>query len=292
MNELQLVVTKNITGVLETNIEALENFIALRLQDYEPSKYSADGEQAKKDRAELNNAKKQIAESRKSLIKELMKPYSDFETRCKNLEKSIEVASGKLDEIVKTKEAEEKASKKELIKGIWEKRNFDLISLEKVFSEKWLNKTTKLVEVEKEIDSMILKIYDEIKIIENQCGEYSDVIKAYYLNCLNVTESIKYYETLKVNAVKVAEEKTNREEREHTEAILEQKKELVEEVSEHNKKANFANLVSEALEVEAQKEQIKEFVLSLNCTDSQMLGIKNYLTMQGIEINSFKELAF
>lgn len=292
MNELQLVVTKNITGVLETNIEALENFIALRLQDYEPSKYSADGEQAKKDRAELNNAKKQIAESRKSLIKELMKPYSDFETRCKNLEKSIEVASGKLDEIVKTKEAEEKASKKELIKGIWEKRNFDLISLEKVFSEKWLNKTTKLVEVEKEIDSMILKIYDEIKIIENQCGEYSDVIKAYYLNCLNVTESIKYCETLKVNAVKVAEEKTNREEREHAEAILEQKKELVEEVSEHNKKANFANLVSEALEVEAQKEQIKEFVLSLNCTDSQMLGIKNYLTMQGIEINSFKELAF
>lgn len=292
MNELQLVVTKNITGVLETNIEALENFIALRLQDYEPSKYSADGEQAKKDRAELNNAKKQIAESRKSLIKELMKPYSDFETRCKNLEKSIEVASGKLDEIVKTKEAEEKASKKELIKGIWEKRNFDLISLEKVFSEKWLNKTTKLVEVEKEIDSMILKIYDEIKIIENQCGEYSDVIKAYYLNCLNVTESIKYCETLKVNAVKVAEEKTNREEREHTEAILEQKKELVEEVSEHNKKANFANLVSEALEVEAPKEQIKEFVLSLNCTDSQMLGIKNYLTMQGIEINSFKELAF
>jgi len=292
MNELQLVVTKNITGVLETNIDKLENFISERLKDYEPSKYSADGEQAKKDRAELNNAKKQIAESRKALIKELMKPYSDFETRCKNLEKSIETASGKLDEIVKIKEAEEKASKKELIKELWDKKNFDLFPLDKIFNTSWVNKTKKLSEVEKEIDSIINKTYDELKIIENQCGEYSELVKAYYLDCLNVTASIAYCETMKANSIKVAEEKTTRENREHEKALEEQKKELVQEVLEHNKKESFSSLVSEALEIETPVAPVKEYVLSFNGTEAQMLGLKNYLTMQGIEITSLKELSF
>ena len=292
MNELQLVVTKNITGVLETNIDKLENFISERLKDYEPNKYSADGEQAKKDRAELNNAKKQIAESRKALIKELMKPYSDFETRCKNLEKSIETASGKLDEIVKIKEAEEKASKKELIKELWDKKNFDLFPLDKIFNTSWVNKTKKLSEVEKEIDSIINKTYDELKIIENQCGEYSELVKAYYLDCLNVTASIAYCETMKANSIKVAEEKTTRENREREKALEEQKKELVQEVLEHNKKESFSSLVSEALEIETPVAPVKEYVLSFNGTEAQMLGLKNYLTMQGIEITSLKELSF
>ena len=67
---------------------------------------------AKKKRAELNTAKQKLTRSRIDLVKELMKPYEDFENRCKALEKKVDTASGYLDEIVKAKEQEEKDNKR------------------------------------------------------------------------------------------------------------------------------------------------------------------------------------
>ena len=90
MNDLTLCVTKNVAGVLETNISALEEFVKNKLEEYNPANYAGDADSAKKSRAELNNAKKELSAARIKLINELMKPYSDFETRCKNLERMIE----------------------------------------------------------------------------------------------------------------------------------------------------------------------------------------------------------
>ena len=82
-NALQLVVTKNITGVLETNIAGLELYVDEKLKSYTPETYLGDADAAKKDRAELNNAQKLLSQSRIQLMKELMKPYADFEARSK-----------------------------------------------------------------------------------------------------------------------------------------------------------------------------------------------------------------
>ena len=146
-NNLQLVVTKNITGILETNIDGLEKFVDDKLKNYTPELYLGDAETAKKDRAELNNSKKFLSQSRIQLMNELMKPYSDFEARCKALEKKIDMASGKLDEIVKARESEEKAKKQNEIKNLWNSKNFSLVPLEKIESKSWLTKTAKLADV-------------------------------------------------------------------------------------------------------------------------------------------------
>ena len=81
-NPLELVVTKNVVGALETNIEQLEVYVTSKLEEYKPELYKGDAVSAKKDRAELNNSKKFLANTRINLMRELMKPYSDFETRC------------------------------------------------------------------------------------------------------------------------------------------------------------------------------------------------------------------
>ena len=134
LNPLELRVTKNVVGVLETNIEQLEAYVTAKLEEYNPESYFGDADMARKDRAELNNSKKVLSQARIQLMRELMKPYSDFETRCKNLEKMIDTASGKLDDIVKTKEEEEKTAKKIRITEIWNSRNFTVVSLEKIFN--------------------------------------------------------------------------------------------------------------------------------------------------------------
>ena len=76
-NNLQLVVTKNVTGVLETNISTLENFVDEKLKNYTPELYNGSADSAKKDRAELNNSKKFLTQSRIQLMNELMKPYEE-----------------------------------------------------------------------------------------------------------------------------------------------------------------------------------------------------------------------
>ena len=112
---LELVVTEKTIGSLNTNIERLEELVEKRLEDYKPENYMGDADLAKKDRAELNKAKDTIKRSRITIINELMKPYADFEERCKNLEKKIEQASKSLDEIVKIRDEQEKLKNRELI---------------------------------------------------------------------------------------------------------------------------------------------------------------------------------
>lgn len=290
MNELQLVVTKNIAGELETNIGALEKFVTERLKSYEPEKYSGDADSAKKDRAELNNAKKMISQSRISLMNELMKPYADFENRCKALEKNIESASGKLDLIVKAREAEEKEKKRGLILEMWNEKNFNLFPIDKVFSQKWLNKTTRLNEVENEIDSIIARTYSDLKTIE-KFSDDAELIKARYLEDLNIGNALDWAEEMQKNRARVEAEKAERAEREHAEKLQEQRADIETESRDFQKKSAMGSLIADALEVEIKPEK-KEFVISFSGTESQFIAVKNFLTAQGIEINSAEELKF
>ena len=290
VNELQLIVTENVIGKLETNISSLETFVAERLKEYSPELYNGDAVSAKKDRASLNSAKNQIAQSRRALMSELMKPYEDFETRCKKLEKAIELASDKLDEIVKVKENEEKTAKKSLIETVWENKNFNLFNLDKIFNQKWLNKTYKLTDIENEINIIIENTYKDLKTIE-QYSDNAELLKAKYLETLNIGDTLDWGEELKKNQKKIDTEATTRADREHEEKIISQKKEIISEAKDFAGRDKISSVVAQALEIE-KSPSVKEYVVSFTATESQMLGVKNYLTMQGIVYDNFAEVTF
>lgn len=291
MNELNLIVKENIAGKLDTNIEELAKFVTERLQDYTPEKYDGDAASAKKARAELNNAKKQIGQSRIALMAELMKPYNDFEKKCKDLEKLIDEASKQLDIIVKAKENEEKEAKKKLIETIFAEKKCTVITLDKIFDSKWLNKSTKLTDVSVEIDNIIQKVYKDLQTIESFDPENSDMIKSKYLEDLNLSNALTWAENFKINQIKVAKEAEEREERIHNENIQQQKVELAQEQKDFVKTSGMSSLVADALETEIEVKPV-EYIISFSATESQMLGIKNYLTQQGIEIHSCEEASF
>ena len=297
INPLELRVTKNVVDILETNIEQLEAYVTKKLEEYNPESYFGDADMAKKDRAELNNAKKVLSQARINLMRELMRPYSDFETRCKNLEKMIDGASAKLDEIVKVRDEEEKTKKKIRITEIWNSRNFTLFPMERVFNPKWLNKTCKESDIIAEIDAGIARVYDDLKKIEKYAEPCDvDTVKAYYLDCLDIGDSLDYGEQLAKNRKIVQQEAAEREEREHNEIVERQRKsEYWENINrEHNE--NLADLASAALDLPKESEQkktvYKEYTVTISATEEQVNRLKSAMTARGIAYKGFGELTF
>lgn len=281
---LDLVVINQTKGILETNISELELFVASKLESYNPELYEGDAESAKKDRAELNKSKTALSSARKELIKELMQPYSDFESRCKKLEKDIDVASSKLDEIVKVKENAEKTAKKIRCEELWLSKNFTLFPMDKIFNQKWLNKTTKDSEINAEMDAIIEKVYSELKLIE-RFAEDSDTLKSIYLDNLDIGYTLDYGEELKKNREKIAEEKATRDERE----VKVQFNQVQQDIRESAKNVDVDNLVNDILGVEEIK---KEFSFVIKATDNQVLDLRNYLASKGILVESLDEITF
>lgn len=293
--ELELVVINKTVGSLNTNISRLEELVNIRLEDYSPDKYTGDADSAKKDRAELNKAKEAIAVSRRKIIDEYMKPCSDFEERCKALEKKIDTASRALDEIVKQKENEEKEAKRKRIQLYWNSKNFELFPIDRIFNAKWLNKTFKEADITREIDSVIERTYKELKAVETYCElngitESADILKANYLVSLDMTSTLEYAEQLQKKKELAEKEAVERDGREHKEKLEKQFAETAKEA----KKVESSKYVDEIVAMsngEPVEEIRKEYVISVKCTSEELVQLRSSMNAFGIEY-SVQELDF
>ncbi len=297
--DLELQVYKKEIGKLETNIDDLEKFVTERIKEYEPKQYQGDVESAKKDRAELNNAEKKIATVRKDLIAELMKPYSDVETRLKALEKNIKFASGKLDEIVKEKENEEKQIKRVRCLELWNTFEFSLFPMDKVFNETWTNKTKKEKDILAEMKVIVDRTYKDLQTIESFASkEDVEILKTRYLEDLDISEIFSLGEEMKKNRERIAEEERERENREFRETLKQQKEELQAEQDVYNDSKDMNDIVNEALGIATDnnfvpKEEVaKEYVISVTLKENELLDLKRILLNAGIPINSINEVSF
>lgn len=198
-NEIALIEKENAIK-LETNIGELELFVAEKLKEYTPGNYLGDSDAAKKDRATLNSSSKAISATRIEIVKRAMERFgiSEMETRCKKLEKDIATASAALDAIVKEKEEEEKRVKRSRIEEFWACQNFDLVPLEKVFDQKWLNKTAKDKDIFAEIEKKISDIYAGIKTLETLGidPEALIILKPFYLETLDIGRAAEQWLSL------------------------------------------------------------------------------------------------
>lgn len=289
INSLELVATKTVAGSLETNIEQLERYVDAKLEEYKPELYAGDADSARKDRAEINGGIKALSQKRIAIMKELMKPFADFEERCKVLEAKMKFAAVSLDGIVKEKERKEKDAKRAEIELEWQKRSFSLFALEKIFDSRWLNKTCKMSEVRRGMDEAIERTYKDLKTIE-RFGSDAETLKAHYLDTLDIGETLDYGEELKKNRKKVEQEAAEREIREHEQKLNEQRRGLQKEQKIEASVNRMSALVSAALDEEPKPEtelppkaEAKTFALTVRTTQTQMMCIKDYLCKSGIE---------
>lgn len=280
--EIALIEKESKKGMLETNIDELEKFVDEKLIEYTPENYKGDSDAAKKDRAVLNTSVTVISSCRKDIVKRAMEKYgiSDLETRAMALEKNIKKASDALGEIVKQKEDEEKAIKRKHIETFWTCQNFDLVSLDKVFDQKWLNKTAKTKDIFSEIEKKIQLILTDIKTLE--VLEDADVLKQLYLDTLDMGTAIRKSAELKAYREKLAVEAKERADREARKALQEQQTELAkEEVKEQNNEP-VISLAQQALKVEIDTDPVMEFTIKFKAKKSVLFALRQYMTDHGI----------
>ena len=108
------------------------------------------------------------------------KPIELFETTAKETEKILKETADFIDVQVKNFENKEKEEKLESIREIFNQlveELKDILTLEKIFDIKWLNKTVKLPTIEEEIKDKLDGIRQGLKAIEELHSEFELEVK-------------------------------------------------------------------------------------------------------------------
>jgi hypothetical protein len=73
-----------------------------------------------------------------------MKPFGDFKDVIADTVKLISECSAKIDNVVKQSDEKAKPENRTAINRYWEGKQFSLVSIDKIFDSRWLNKSEKM----------------------------------------------------------------------------------------------------------------------------------------------------
>lgn len=226
---------KGISKVEDNITEAKE--YALSLKEYYGTLVFNDDQlkEAKDERASINKLVKSIADYRKNIVAEFKKPIEQFETTAKETEKILKETSDFVDVQVKNFENKEKEKKREEIEKIYNtqiEELKDVISINQLFNDKWLNRGTTLQSIEDEIKNKLASIRSGLKAIEELHSEFELEIKNTYLQDFDLSKAIIKNNQLKEQKERLSKVEEKKEEiaQEKVETML--KEEAKEDISD------------------------------------------------------------
>lgn len=259
---------------------------------YLESNYVPDEKTAKEDRAELNKAEKNIAERFSDLKEAYEKPLRPIETEVKAIRNAIKEASGVVDKSVKIyKEIQDKKKRQEVTDYFLTKK-FDLVPLERIWNEKWLNKTMQMRDIEKEIDGVIAKIYDDIQVLE-QIPDHGMTAKAMYLKTLDMGAALREVNALKENAARLAQEELNRQNRKMQEQCDRNASAERKEASEQKREEIVQSRIDEYVGLPPgttaaqERETVFDYTLKFSGTKDLLLELRQFMSSKGIPYDRF-----
>lgn len=212
-SQLELVVSEKTIGSLTTNAKQIRDLVVATLPRYDIANYSTDDiPKAKADKALLNKAAKTLNDKRIEFEREFMAPFGEFKEVVTETVKAIKEAVGKIDTVIKEDEDRAKSEKREAIEHLAEECGLEEVGihLNQIFNEKWLNKSTSLKSIEKDMRERIATITSDLETLKSFAEDY-DVLVVRYKENLNLQETVRYANQLKEQreaAKKVEEEKT------------------------------------------------------------------------------------
>lgn len=268
--ENEIVATIKSVGSVEDNILEVKNY-ALALKEYYSSLVFNEDQKkiAEKERANINNMVKKIADYRKNIVADFKKPIDLFEQTAKETEKILKETSDFVDNQVKYFESKEKEERKEKARIIYEENIEELkevLPFEKVFNDKWLNKgswkedgTSKVVL--DDINSIKEKVRNGFKAIEELKSEFELELKNTFLVDYDVSKAI-FKNT----------------------QLLEQKQAFskVEEKKEEITQEKIEVLLKEEVKTE-EIDPIKEYTLKIKAPLSKQKALKEFLILNKME---------
>lgn len=269
-NELQVEiegtqkVTNNIKEIKEYAV-AMKNYYSTLVFNDTQAKEAAD------ERASVNKIVKKISDYRKSIVAEFNRPLDEFVSSAKEAESLLKEASNCIDVQVKKYEEIEKQKKKEECENLFNSLIgdlADLITFEKIFDPRWLNKGTKMSQVESDIKVIIEKINAGLNAIKELDSEFETEITNVFLIDYDLSKAITRGTQLK--AQKEALEKTKI-------AKEETKQEIVEK------------MISKPVdEKEDEKDIIQTYTLKITANYTKLIALRTFMEINDIKFEKVK----
>lgn len=289
--DLELVVSEKTLGSLTTNAKQIRDIVMANLPKYDISNYTDDNiDQAKKDKAALNKVAKALNAKRLEIEKEFIKPFGEFKEVISETVKLIGDCSAKIDVVVKQNEQQYKDKKRATIKTYFDGMNVNLVDFNKVFKADWLNKSTNIKSVCNDIDTIFALVEKDIETLKT-FGEDFDVLRTYYMDTLNINNTIQY-----ANRLKEQRERARAAE----EARLKAERERKEAEEQNVRPANpFARMNQQMSEQPAFIEQpktqpapVKEELLTrafkVTTTRENIIALGNFMNERGIDFDKIE----
>lgn len=192
---LDLVVYEKDVGKLTTNAKAILDGINRKLETYSPENYTEENiANAKRDKADLNNAVKALNDKRIEIEREFNRPLEEFKGTIKEAVDAIKTASSRIDSIVKDVEAKAKEERKNQLKEYFDSLKSEYVTFDQIFKDSWLNKTAKVKEAKGEILAAVEKVEADLAILD-RIGEPE--ARAHYLLTLNLDQALAKADEIK-----------------------------------------------------------------------------------------------
>lgn len=222
--------------------------------------------EAKDERANINKSVKKVADYRKDIVDKFNKPLEEFVRNAKETESILKEASNCIDVQIKKYEEEEKQAKKKECKELFDNLVGDLselISFEKVFDNRWLNKTTKMTEVEQDIKNVIEKVNTGLQAIKGLNSEFETELINTFLQDYDLSKAIMKNTQLKEQKERLSKTEVAKEET---------KKEIVKEM-----------ITKPVEDVIDERDIIKSYTLKITANYTKMTALRKFM-----EINDIK----
>lgn len=226
--------------------------------------------QAKEIRAKLNALITNIKSETTAIRKKSLEMCSEAEKQLKELAAIAEEGKTSIDSQIKNFEAAQDQEKREAIANIFNvlvvaKQLDKLITLEKLWNEKWLNKGYKIEVIEKEISDALDNASTAIKLIASLKTPYELHLTDYFIRCLDINATLA--EKVRLEQAELSQKQA-----------LEQAKQSIGSVVQEEAKQT----------IEGQETELKVIDFRVWVTEEQKEKLRNFLTENNIRYGAVK----
>ena len=280
-------------------------------------------QEAKEDRAKLNAMKKDISDRRVQVKQALLEPYEKFEAEVEEVVALIDEPIAMIDKQIVAYEERTKKEKRQALEDFFEKSMMDipvLITFDKIFNPKWLNRTASLSSCKKEIKKAIEDIVADVSAIRSSLsGKYSVYAEEYYMKReMNLSKALSEANHIQEMDKKAEEEEQKRAKIEEEAKI--QREMETQQAREHRNSREEGGLIVEheqittydekdalnrkmrnstdipiqqKTEVQVQQqipaeEKIYKSAFMVRATKAKLMMLRDYMVQNGIEFSKIE----
>ena len=193
---------------IETNFEAVKEWLSSELAPYTTMVVTSETiADAKKTRADIRKVGDSIDTQRKAVKAEWMKPYTDYEAKCKELTGIVSDAVSNIDSQIKELENAEKEAKRSRLEDLFNRSSSDVseyVKFDDLFDKKWLNATFAETDAANSIVQQLDDIRDGLNAIRSMGSPYESAMLSEYGKTHNLAKALA--EGKRLEAIQKAED--------------------------------------------------------------------------------------